>query len=316
MEKVSGQLSNIDIINECGKEDSLQIRPFIPSHLKSASYDITPSIIAMSSKLGMLETVYREPTFPFRHYILVSPKDSILAVSNEYVRLPSHIAGYVVSRVSKVVEGFGHISTSIDPGWCGALLIALSNPSNKTIKVYVGTSLHDTIPNNPLATVIFHYLNSSANIEKTDLYRGMRMDLLEKVCYTKRTGIRAYIQKIAHPKRKAFTDYFFEYCKTYASMQNLKDWGKFIDTFSGRPERLASGDRSADPRSPRHRRQVNPYDFIICETVWARFIYWCKNHSYLFRWAVVIAFLALTLSGHLRQEVFNQVTEILNLCRR
>ena len=122
----------------------------------------------MSSRTGMLETVYRESKYPFHHYIIVSAKDSILVVSNKYIHVPKYIAGRVVSRVSKVVEGFGRSSTSIDPGWSGAALIALSNPSNKPIKVRVGTSLHNVVPENPLATVIFNYLASPADLYKSN----------------------------------------------------------------------------------------------------------------------------------------------------
>jgi len=56
-----------------------------------------------------------------------------LVVTKEYISVPSNIVGYVVSRVSKVSEGFGHVSTSIDPNWKGALLIALK-PIKQTYK--------------------------------------------------------------------------------------------------------------------------------------------------------------------------------------
>ena len=312
MVELTGQLSNVDIEHECNKTESLQIREFDASHLKAASYDITPSIIAMSAKLGMLETVYREPSFPFRHYIVVSAKDSILAVSNEYLHLPSHIAGHVVSRVSKVIEGFGHISTSIDPGWSGALLIALSNPSSKPLKVYVGKSLYDNTSNNPLATVSFHYLNSEARVEKTNSYRGMRLDLLEKVYYKNKTGIRAWIQKLMHPRRRAFTDYFFEYCKTYAGKQNLENWEVFIHAFSGRSVKIEPIDQSEAAKSL-SRKKTNPYEFVICETIWIRFAYWCKNRAYIFRWIAILAFVALVLSGKLENTVIEVITAILQI---
>ena len=78
MAEYTGQLSNCDIMREHGAEGGLQIKPFNHMLLKAASYDITPSLIALSAKTGMLETVYREQKFPFRHYIIVSAKDSIL----------------------------------------------------------------------------------------------------------------------------------------------------------------------------------------------------------------------------------------------
>ena len=220
----TGQLSDVDIHNECRTHNSLRIHPFHLAQLKAASYDITPSIIAMSVKTGMLETVFRERQYPFRHFIVVSPKDSILLVSNEYIRLPPYIAGYVVSRASKITEGFGHISASVDPGWSGALLIALSNPTGKPLRIYVGSSLYSRASDHPLATVSFVYLNSPAHIHKAEACCGMRTDQLEKLCYRKRSGICARWQRALHPKRRAFTDFFFHYCEANAEQQDLQHW--------------------------------------------------------------------------------------------
>lgn len=116
-----GQLGRLDILKE--KKSGLIIYPYESRYLKAASYDLTPTVVAMSSKIGMLETVYREKNYKKdRYFILVHPKDTVLIISNEYLNVPENIAGYISSRVSKVVEGFGHISTTIDPNWTGALL--------------------------------------------------------------------------------------------------------------------------------------------------------------------------------------------------
>ena len=58
-----GQLSKHDILQEIEKKDGLKIFPCYPSCLKAASYDITPTLVAMSAKLGMLETVYCEACY-------------------------------------------------------------------------------------------------------------------------------------------------------------------------------------------------------------------------------------------------------------
>lgn len=131
----TGQLSKKDII------DSRLIYPQgNDSNYKAASYDITPTAVAMSTRTGMLETVYRDRKKHYQdsYYIYVHPKDSVLIVSNEFIRVPANIAGYISSRVSNVARGFGHICTTIDPGWNGAVLIALSNPTNKPIRIEVG----------------------------------------------------------------------------------------------------------------------------------------------------------------------------------
>lgn len=313
MAKHTGQLSNRDIIRENRTEGGLQIKPFNHTLLKAASYDITPSLIALSANTGMLETVYREPKFPFRHYIVVSAKDSILAVSNEYIHMPPHIAGHIVSRVSKLIEGFGHISTSVDPGWSGALLIAMSNPANKPLKVYVGKSLCEKACKNPLATLCLEYLNTPArtdNMNNLKNYLGMRLDLLERSCYRNRSGLRAWLQRLIHPRRREYTDYFFEYCEVYADKQNPKDWEAFIKPFSGDNIRIPAGDKEENARGLGRKKKC-PYDFVICETRFVRFLYWCKEKARVFYGIAIALLIVLVLTGVLQESTVETISSII-----
>lgn len=222
-----GQLSRKDIVNE----KNLEIYPKNSRCLKSASYDITPTMIAMSSKLGMLEPVYRKKDSQIKddYYIIVKPKDTVLIVSREYIKMPENIAGYVTSRVSNVVKGFGHISTTIDPNWNGAILIALSNPSNTPLRVNVSNK-----EANPLATVTFHYLHSSC--EKHDCeskQKSMRIDLIrDEISYKTKKGIKAWIRQKLHFKRRKITDFFFEYLENNEDLSSVNSWNKFLNEFS------------------------------------------------------------------------------------
>lgn len=155
---------------------------------------------------------------------------------------PTRIAGYVTSRVSNVAYGFGHISTTVDPNWNGALLIALSNPSSRSIKVNVGITMvlgnndNHTIydEQNTLATLTFHYLRQeSTKAEFICEYKSLRIDLLEKIKYDKRTTFVSRIRKIIYYKRRKYTDYFFDYIKTHEkNMMTSKGWSEFLDEFS------------------------------------------------------------------------------------
>lgn len=243
------QLSDKDIFEELKKDSGLKIRlgikddKIIENHIHSASYDLTPSIVAMSVKKGMLETVYKNKSENTNsYYIYVKPKDTVLIVSNEYLSFPTRIAGYVTSRVSNVAYGFGHISTTVDPNWNGALLIALSNPSSHSIKVNVGITMvlgnndNHTIydKQNTLATLTFHYLRQeSTKAEFICEYKSLRIDLLEKIKYDKRTTFVSRIRKIIYYKRRKYTDYFFDYIKTHEkNMMTSKGWSEFLDEFS------------------------------------------------------------------------------------
>ena len=178
------------------KNKNLDIVLFNENNLKGASYDITPTIIALSTRCGMLESVYCDTKYPFNYYFYVRAKDTVLVVSKEYISVPDNIAGYVISCVSNVVEGIGHVCTSIDPNWKGALLIALNNPTNKPIKICVNSK---NVSNNvnKLATITFNYLSNGID-EKTP-HSGMRIDLLNEMKYSHRTGIKAFLRKKLHP---------------------------------------------------------------------------------------------------------------------
>jgi len=265
---IRGQLSKYDFLNEQKKGHGLKIYPFSEHCQKAASYDITPTIIAMSAKTGMLETVYREKChLDDKYYIYVHAKDTVLIVSNEYILVPPTMAGYVSSRVSKVVEGFGHISTTIDPNWSGAALIAISNPSNQMLKIYVGkNALPSGIPNN-LATITFHYLHTPCKLgDKEKRHRGMRIDLLKQVAYTQKRGLRSFFRKCFCFRRREFTDYFFARSKMLESEFTEEVWDEFLNDFSSLK---ASSSSKLENKSQKAKKTAR--DFIITEHIFIRF---------------------------------------------
>lgn len=290
-----GQLSDTDIINE-NASHGLTITPFNEECLKGASYDITPTVIAMSTRTGMLEKVYEDKKYPYRLYIFVRAKDTVLIVSREFIVVPKNMAGYVVSRVSKVSEGFGHISTSIDPNWEGALLIGLSNPTSKPIKVYVGdiiTEDNSSKQKYSLATLSFHYLNSAC-ANKSKVYEGMRIDLLEKMAYTNRSGLKAFLRKTFFVRRRDFTDFFFEYYKQVRP--NIDNWNNVVEELQGTKKTVDSVGSKANLK---RKRKEHISDYFIIENWWLQCLHWFQKHwspistifkFFIFVFAALVAF--------------------------
>lgn len=296
------QLSKNDFLNETG----LKIIPFDSRCLKGASYDVSPSIIAMSTKLGMLETVYRDKNYPYKLYIYVKAKDTVLVVTKEYISVPSNIAGYVVSRVSKVSEGFGHVSTSIDPNWKGALLIALSNPSNKPIKVFVGNNIG--LKSNSLATVSFHYLNTALS-DISPVYDGMRLQLLRELCFSQRKGVKAWFRNLIHPYRKKFTNFFFDFCDI--SELNEKNWPSIMSDIQGDlPKSECTYCKNfIDAKKKKHKQHLG--DFIITESLPLRFIHYFKKYWPVFCKTIAIIVFSLAFFDILPSEAKEKIEEIL-----
>lgn len=299
-----GQLSKYDIRQEMKKENGLKIFPCYPDCLKTASYDITPTLVAMSVKLGMLETIYREADFcRSRYYFYVHPKDTVLVVSNEFISVPGNIAGDVASRVSMVVKGFGHISTTIDPFWNGAALIGLSNPTNQQLKVY----LNDEEKPNQLATVSFYYLNSPCKRKEADTeHLGMRLDLLKKIHYQKRTGIRNFFRKIFHWKRKGFTDYFFSACETKYRNLTIQNWGEFLDEFS----KLKHSEEGENEKRAKKSQKVAA-DFVITENFIIRIYHFLERHPVIKTFLVVVLLVVLSRLKIIPKELWEFLLELI-----
>lgn len=309
MENNYGQLSRDDIINELNSNKGFKIfigdglDDTVQKHIKYSSYDITPSIVALSSKTGMLEKVYKNKSPLINsYYIYVKPKDTVLIVSNECVCLPNYISGYVTSRVSNVVHGFGHISTTIDPTWSGGLLIALSNPSNRAIKIEVGISsvenesgeLEDIKTSQTLATLTFHYLHSVYTGDVIE-YKSMRIDLLKKIEYRKRKGIRALLRKCFYRKRCKFTDYFFEYIKILDNItEPEKSWNKFIEEFG------FVYNKQAENKSA--------YDFVVKENVFNKMKHFYINHKgSIWVFIILLIISILFLCGIINKDLFELI---------
>ena len=278
---LKGQLGKDDIQSEL-KNENLKIIPYNEECIRGASYDLTPSAVAMSTKKGMLEKVYREKAYlKDKYYIYAHPKDTVLIVSNEYIQIQGNIAGYVSSRVSKVVEGFGHISTTIDPNWAGAVLIAVSNPTNKPLKIYVGTGYDPSYRINSLATVTFHYLNTPVgyNDEPVTIisdvdYKGMRLDLLENISYKNRWGMRAWANWCVHVKQRRYTDYYFEKSKELEKNLTKEIWEDFIKEFSDMDEETPIHNGNKSEKAKKRAR-----DFCVVENWFTRIWYAYKKHS-------------------------------------
>lgn len=315
--KKKGQLSKADIQRENNLQQNFHIWSYEPNsvHTQFSSVDVTPTIIAMSSKIGMLEIVYKTKSqYENGYYIYVKPKDTVLIVSNEHIRLSNDISGYVTSRVSSVTQGFGHISTTIDPNWNGALLIALNNPTNHTLKVNVGFTtcidvngnIKSVFTNKSLATITFHYLCTKVETGKSP-YVSMRTDLLKKTKYDTKKGVKAFLRKHIHYNRRRFTDYFFEYMQI--NEDNLgKDeetWKNFLNEFS-----IVN---SLNNQTTKKQIGKCAYDFVIRETWLNRTKLYLMNHkSSVIAITSVVVYLLFRLNI-IPEEIIDQLINILGL---
>lgn len=161
----------------------IMIIPFHRRQLKGVGYDLTASDFIYSRKKGHLETIYETPQ---ERFIYISPHDTVSILTYEYVKLDKRTTGNIVSRVSNVSQGLGHVSTTVDPGWSGMLLVSMHNASNRRIKFQLASKVGGKLKKQGIATMLFYreYVEpgkARSNDLKICLeYPAMRTDILNQ----------------------------------------------------------------------------------------------------------------------------------------
>lgn len=151
-------LSDQDIKKELGI--NIYIYPYKTQNLKGASYNLTASKLAWD--LNTKKSIYHSD----EEKIIIEGNTSALIETNETIWVSEKIAGTYYSRVRKVSEGTGHISTTLDPNYLGCSLIALHNHSKEPIEIEPETD--------PFVTIIFQYLHTPSTTEHRGNTSGRR----------------------------------------------------------------------------------------------------------------------------------------------
>ena len=167
-EHVFGTLTDKDI-REAFYSNDIFIHPFEEKMLTGVGYNLRPSELIISTKTGMPLQIREENNV---RYVMVGPHDTVLISTVEYISVSERIMGTFHSRVSVVSEGFGHISTTLDPNWNGPLLIALNNPSSSKKKLILSVGKEKVA----FATLIFYHNYNKA--EKVHDNKPNRIDIL------------------------------------------------------------------------------------------------------------------------------------------
>lgn len=138
-------LSTTSIASELGK--NIIIYPFKEKLLKGIGYNLTVSPYGWS-----LRTKNRLTLNPEKTHFIIEAGDTALIQTNETVWSSKKIGGTFQSKVDRMSEGFSAISTTLDPGWIGNLLIAITNMTNSSIKLRIDDSF---------VTLIFHKIKKA-----------------------------------------------------------------------------------------------------------------------------------------------------------
>lgn len=145
-----GALADTDIWDAIYRGE-IYISPFHSENLTAADYNLQVSDIIISTRSGLPLKIYTSGQY---RYVDVPANDTVLITTVESIFVGPQIMGTFHSRVSIVSQGFGHISTTLDPTWCGPLLIAVNNPSNRKKRFVIS----DSSGTHSFATLVFYRL--------------------------------------------------------------------------------------------------------------------------------------------------------------
>lgn len=135
-------LSIEDLYREVGK--NIFISPINTDNFRDNSVDLTASSFAWTND-G--KYIYHEDS----KKIIVPAGKTACVLTNESIYVSNKIGGTYHSRVSLVKRGFSHISTTLDPLYCGQSLIVLHNSTDIDLELAL---------NERIVSVIFYFLNT------------------------------------------------------------------------------------------------------------------------------------------------------------
>lgn len=187
--------SDTDIRNqiEVRRNDSskgISIEPFKDKYLTPVGYDLRIGI------KGFSWNNKREIDIGNDKRIEIEPNDTVVIETLESVSLSKEIAGTIHSMVSQTVpQGLSHISTTVDPGWTGKLLISVHNYRDCSIEIRFQDSF---------CTICFHKVESESKVslgrpvDRDDLWQR----LLEKAKEEKDRQVREQDRKNEKSKKE------------------------------------------------------------------------------------------------------------------
>lgn len=164
-------------------DQNLVIAPYQQQHATGCGYNLTATEFVYSITKKCLLPVRRSAQG--ETYVCIPPRDTVLVLTREYIKLSENLSGAFYSRVQLVSSGLGHISTTLDPGWSGMLLFSINNPTKKKIKFSINETANGKRTYSGIATMVLNRTcYSGAVVSQVDPSLdnpAMRLDVLKKL---------------------------------------------------------------------------------------------------------------------------------------
>lgn len=184
-------------INKARREGELVICPYSDKKLTPVGYNLSFSRFIVSlRKRAFVKIKHRGNEW----YFDLKPHETVLVWTRESIWVSRFIGGTFHSKVSLVTRGLGHVSTTLDPGWHGQLLVPLNNPTKENIKVIIARDKEFGKEFETFITMVLFRAQEASLNEKGD-NKSARVELLETILEQKKRNRDAqylwdFIQRI------------------------------------------------------------------------------------------------------------------------
>lgn len=164
-------------IDKARREGELVICPYSDKNLTPVGYNLSFSRFIVSLRKRAFVKIYHKDD---EWFFILRPFETVLVWTRETIWVSRFIGGTFHSKVSLVTRGLGHVSTTLDPGWHGQLLVPLNNPTKEKIKVVIARDREkEKIYETFITMVLFRSKEASLNEKSSN--KSARIELLEEI---------------------------------------------------------------------------------------------------------------------------------------
>lgn len=207
--ELAANFMNDSQINRARKEGELVICPYSEKNLTPVGYNLSFSRFIVSLRKRAFVKIKHKGN---EWYFKLKPSETVLVLTRETIWVSKFIGGTFHSKVSMVTKGLGHVSTTLDPGWYGQLLVPLNNPTKEPIKVVIAVDGRNGKEFQTFMTMVLFRSQEAALRTRSD-NKAARIELLEEILSEKKHNadakyLKQLIEKLKNSisKIEIFTD--------------------------------------------------------------------------------------------------------------
>lgn len=178
-----GLLNDIQV-KRAMADDKMAICPFNLDNLTPIGYNLSYSRFIVSIRKKTFAKIYHKNN---EWFFFLKPAETVLILTRESIWVSKFIGGTFHSKVSLVTKGLGHVSTTLDPGWQGQLLVPINNPTKEKIKVVVARDCNSAMKYETFITMVLYWMAEASLNERMD-NTSARIEILEEILEKKKSN--------------------------------------------------------------------------------------------------------------------------------